>query len=147
MDRVNWLPWRRNWLTSRGIVKRQDVRSGLRDRARDLRRRMTPAEMLLWQELRGGRLGALKFRRQQVIGGYIADFYCDATGLVIELDGPIHDEQIEYDRAREEAIELHNLRVLRFSNDHVLNRMSDVLATIANAALPTGEHHDQHPES
>jgi len=107
---------------------------------------MTPAEGDLWQEIRGGKLGGLKFRRQQVIGGYIADFYCDSIGLVIELDGPIHDEQIEYDQAREEAIELHGLRILRFSNDQVSTRMPDVLTTILTAARPTGEHHDKHPE-
>ncbi|HCG30677.1 MAG TPA: restriction endonuclease, partial [Chloroflexi bacterium] len=75
---------------SRGIIKGQDVRSGTRDRARELRQSMTPAEEWLWEALRGGRLDGLKFRRQQVIGGYIADFYCDAAGLVIEVDGPVH---------------------------------------------------------
>ncbi len=108
---------------------------------------MTPAEERLWQELRGGRFEGLKFRRQQVIGGYIADFYCDSLGLVIEVDGPVHDEQVEYDRAREEAVNLHGIRIVRFSNDQILNRLSDVLAAIVTAARPIGEHHDKHPES
>lgn len=133
-------------MTSRGIIKGQDVREGTRDRARELRRRMTPAEEQLWQELRGGRLGSLKFRRQQVIGGYIADFYCDSLGLVIEIDGPVHDAQIDYDRVREEAINLHGLRVLRFSNDQVLNRLPDTLAMIATTARLNGESNDKHPK-
>lgn len=107
---------------------------------------MTPAEERLWQELRGGRLAGLKFRRQQVIGGYIADFYCDRAALVVEIDGPVHDDQLEFDQAREEAINLHGPRVLRFSNDQVLNQLSDVLATIGNVALAKGERYDQHPE-
>ncbi|HBY46141.1 MAG TPA: DUF559 domain-containing protein [Thermomicrobiales bacterium] len=132
---------------SRGIIKGQDVRSGTRDRARELRQSMTPAEEWLWEALRGGRLDGLKFRRQQVIGGYIADFYCDAAGLVIEVDGPVHDTQAGLDQAREEAINLHGLRVLRFPNDRVLNQLPDVLAAIASTARTEGEHHDQHPQS
>ena len=134
-------------MSSRGIIKGQDVRFETRDRARELRRRMTPAEARLWQALRGGQLSGLKFRRQQVIGGYIADFYCDTAGLVIEVDGPVHDAQMEFDQAREEAINLHGLRVLRFSNDHVMNRLAAVLVTIESTARANGEHHDQHPRS
>ncbi|MCO5177787.1 MAG: DUF559 domain-containing protein, partial [Thermomicrobiales bacterium] len=106
----------------------------LRERTREFQRRMTPAEACLWAAIRGRRLDGLKFRRQQVIGGYIADFYCNETRLVIEVDGPIHDKQYEYDRVREEAIELHGLCIIRFTNDQVLNHLPDVLTTIVNAA-------------
>jgi very-short-patch-repair endonuclease len=61
--------------------------------ARALRKEMTPAEQTLWSELRGNQLHGAKFRRQQVIAGYIADFYCHAARLVIELDGPVHQHQ------------------------------------------------------
>lgn len=103
---------------------------------------MTPAEGRLWQALRSGQLEGLKFRRQQVIGGYIADFYCDSLGLVIEVDGPIHEKQIVDDQSREEAIRLHGLRVVRFSNVQVLDYLPDVLVTIAKIVGAKGEHDD-----
>ena len=88
-------------------------------RARTLRSQMTPAEKVLWQELRGNKLGS-HFRRQQVIAGFIVDFYCHTAGLVIELDGDIHREQQEYDAERDKILEGMGLRVIRFRNDEVL---------------------------
>ena len=88
-------------------------------RARVLRIQMTPTEKVLWQELRGNKLGS-HFRRQQVIAGFIVDFYCHTAGLVIELDGDIHREQQEYDAERDKILEGMGLRVIRFRNDEVL---------------------------
>ena len=88
-------------------------------RARSLRRNMTPAEKVLWQELRTNKLGS-HFRRQQVIAGFIVDFYCHSAGLVIELDGDIHRGQQEYDAERDKILEGMGLRVIRFRNDEVL---------------------------
>jgi len=82
-----------------------------------LRRRMTPSERHLWQYLRANRLGGLHFRRQQIIGRFVADFYCDAARLAVELDGPIHDDQRGYDAERDRVIEGYGLCVLRFTND------------------------------
>jgi len=93
---------------------------------------MTPAEQILWQALRGNQLGGYKFRRQQIIHGYIADFYCDTAALVIEIDGSIHDKQAEWDQERQQALELYELRVIRFTNDEVLNDLTSVFATIAS---------------
>jgi len=58
-------------------------------KAKELRKNMTEAEKILWGYLKGG-LNGLKFRRQHPIGVYIADFYCHAIRLVVELDGKIH---------------------------------------------------------
>ena len=69
-------------------------------RAKELRRDMTPAEKILWQELRANKLG-VHFRRQQVIEGFIVDFYCHKAALVVEVDGDIHDLQQEEDARRE----------------------------------------------
>jgi very-short-patch-repair endonuclease len=69
-----------------GIIPGQTVTKEKLERSRQLRREMTPAEKILWQELRGNKLG-VHFRRQQVIAGFIVDFYCHKAGLVIELDG------------------------------------------------------------
>ncbi|WP_292738042.1 DUF559 domain-containing protein [Nostoc sp. JL31] len=61
-------------------------------RAKELRQQMTPEEKILWQHLRANRLNGLHFRRQQIINGFIADFYCHSTALVIEVDGKIHEQ-------------------------------------------------------
>jgi len=94
---------------------------------------MTLAERTLWQHLRGSQMHGLRFRRQQVIHGYIADFYCHPASLIIKLDGPIHEQQIEYDNDRQTILELNEFRVLRFSNDQVLNDIATVLAQISDA--------------
>src|SRR3954469_10158826 len=60
-------------------------------RARALRRAMTLPEVLLWQALRGGQVGGLRFRRQHPIGHYVLDFYCPALRLAVEVDGAAHD--------------------------------------------------------
>ena len=76
----------------KNIIPGQPVTKEKLQRAKELRRDMTPAEKILWQELRGNKLG-VHFRRQQVIAGFIVDFYCHKAGLVVEVDGDIHDLQ------------------------------------------------------
>ena len=99
------------------------------ERARILRNKMTPAENILWRELRTNKLG-FHFRRQQVIAGFIVDFYCHSTGLVIELDGDIHREQQEYDAGRDKILGDMGLHVVRFSNDDVLINLPRVLSQV-----------------
>ena len=70
------------------------------DRARLLRVTQTDAEQWLWYHLRGRRLQGWKFRRQHEIGRYIADFVCPDAGLIVELDGGQHGEQMIYDELR-----------------------------------------------
>ncbi len=74
---------------------------------------MTRAEQLLWQALRRSSLEGLHFRRQQVIAGFIVDFYCHETALVVELDGSIHEEQVENDAERDAVISGMGLHVLQ----------------------------------
>jgi very-short-patch-repair endonuclease len=90
---------------------------------------MTPAEKLLWQELRANKLG-VHFRRQQVISGFIVDFYCHKADLVVEVDGDIHDLQKEEDARREKVLGELGLRMIRFRNDDVLKNLSTVLENI-----------------
>ncbi len=118
-------------------------------RARQLRRRMTDAERLLWLHLRDRQLIAVKFRRQEPIGRYFADFCCVERKLIIEVDGGHHDEdtQDEYDRKRTAYLERCGYRVLRFWNTEVLGELEGVLETIAEEIigsphpdpLPAGE--------
>lgn len=99
-------------------------------RARELRRALTPEERLLWQQLRKLRMHGYVFRRQQVIGGLIADFFCHDAALVVEVDGPIRQSQAEYDAARDEVIASYGLRLLRVTNAAVHADLPAVLARI-----------------
>ncbi|OQX80219.1 MAG: hypothetical protein B6D64_03465 [Bacteroidetes bacterium 4484_276] len=101
-------------------------------RARDLRKRMTEAEELLWSNLRDKKLDGLKFRRQHPIWRFIADFYCHKAKLVIELDGGIHQEieTKERDINRTAEIERFDIKVIRFTNEEVLENIEEVLFKI-----------------
>jgi very-short-patch-repair endonuclease len=106
---------------------------------RELRRRETPAEKILWQHLRNRKLFEQKFLRQypicvtSVFGRYlyyIPDFYCHQAKLVIEADGPIHLLKKEYDKNRDEVLRSLNLTILRFENDQILTDTQSVLNKI-----------------
>ena len=88
------------------IIPGQKINPEKRERARELRREMTSAEKMLWQELRGDKL-SVHFRRQQIIAGFIVDFYCHFASLVIEVDGGIHDEK----RQKENDMEQEKIRM------------------------------------
>jgi very-short-patch-repair endonuclease len=128
---------------NRNIVAGQFVREEKRESARRLRREATPAEKRLWECLRGKRLGGWKFRRQQPIDGYIVDFYCAEAGVVVELDGPVHDNQVEADRERDEILLRRELLIMRIPNWRIERELIDVLTEIdrvclANATPPPG---------
>jgi very-short-patch-repair endonuclease len=91
----------------------------LKTPAREMRHLPTLAEKRLWELVRDKRLNGLKFRRQHAIGHFIADFYCPAAKLAIEVDGPIHESQDGADRERQTQSESLGIAVLRFSNDEV----------------------------
>ncbi|MCC7447509.1 MAG: DUF559 domain-containing protein, partial [Anaerolineae bacterium] len=115
---------------------------GIIDAARQLRQNQTSAEAVLWECLRDRRLNNLKIRRQHPIKGtqYVADFYCNEGSLIIELDGPIHDQQREADQVRQADIEQLGYRVLRFTNEQVDHHLESVLITILDAATPQSKN-------
>ncbi len=115
------------------IVIGQKVTSVKVERAKELRRQMTEEEKILWQYLRANRLNGLHFRRQQIIDGFIADFYCHTARLVIEVDGQIHQQQAAYDTERDRALSARGLRLLRIKNEEVRQNLDSVLARIAKA--------------
>jgi very-short-patch-repair endonuclease len=117
-----------------GIIARQRVTNEKVELSRLLRRQMTPAECVLWDAVRGKRLAGLRFRRQQVIDGFVVDFYCHTARLVVEVDGRIHETQRGHDIARDQILAGRALRVIRFTNDDVLNNLQDVLRRIVIAA-------------
>ncbi|MEO8354685.1 MAG: DUF559 domain-containing protein [Chloroflexota bacterium] len=116
----------------KNIVRGQLVSYEMHERAKNLRREMTPAETILWKELRTNKLHGLHFRRQQIIHGYIADFYCHQHELIVELDGGIHEMQKEYDADREAYLIAAGFRIIRFTNDQVNNELKSVLQMIVD---------------
>lgn len=98
--------------------------------ARTLRRNETDAERKLWKALRGRQFEGLKFRRQQPIGPYIADFCCLAIGLVVELDGGQHAEHVGEDQTRTDFLNRHGFTVLRYWNNLMLTEPEVVLQNI-----------------
>jgi very-short-patch-repair endonuclease len=116
--------------------------AGLAKRARELRKKQTRAEELLWQLLRNRQLCGAKFRRQHQFGDYVCDFYGDEAKLVVECDGDPHDEpvRVERDAKRDAYLRSQGLKVLRFKNERVLNDSEKVLEEIATHLLlsPTG---------
>jgi len=93
---------------------------------------MTADERKLWHCLRRNNLGGIHFRRQQIISGYIVDFYCDAARLAIEVDGPIHKSSAMDDRYRDRAIARIGVKVIRFESDAVEQDLDRVLKAIVN---------------
>ena len=122
----------------RNIVIGQPTSTAIRARAKELRRDMTTAEQVLWGALRANRLNGLHFRRQQVIGSYIVDFYCHAAALAIEVDGPIHQEQVMEDQQRQAALLELGVSTIRFPNEAVIHSLPEVLAQIEHACATRG---------
>jgi very-short-patch-repair endonuclease len=112
------------------------------DRARELRASQTQVEARLWSKLRAHRLGGWKWKRQVPRGPYIVDFLCLDALLVVELDGGQHADNVAYDDRRTAYLESQGLRVLRFWNGEVVERITDVCAEILRSCggetpLPT----------
>jgi very-short-patch-repair endonuclease len=118
----------------KNIIPGQKVSKKKLQRSRELRREMTPAEKLLWKEIRANKLG-VHFRRQQFIAGFIVDFYCHKADLVVEVDGDIHDLQQEEDARREKVLGEMGLMIVRFRNEDVLKDLPTVVTRIKSLIL------------
>ncbi|MBA3049150.1 MAG: DUF559 domain-containing protein [Alphaproteobacteria bacterium] len=105
----------------------------LKQRAKEMRHEPVLYERRLWKLLRDRRLGGLKFRRQFTIGRYIVDFICFRHRLIVEADGPQHEDRAQ-DAARDKWLTEQGFRVLRFPNQQIENRRDEVIATILAAA-------------
>jgi very-short-patch-repair endonuclease len=98
------------------------------------KKELTDTERKLWTYLRGNRLEGLHFRRQYHLGPYVADFFCYAARLVVEVDGPVHENRRARDLARDEWMDANGYNILRFDNGRVWSQLPEVLAEIAQAA-------------
>ena len=121
----------------KNIVRGQSVSYEMRERAKKLRREMTPAEKILWKELRGNKLNGIHFRRQQIIHGYFPDFYCHQHELIVELDGGIHELQKEYDAERAAYLIALGFRIIRFKNEEIFKDLQSVLLKIVKECKST----------
>ncbi|MBU0528796.1 endonuclease domain-containing protein [bacterium] len=110
----------------------------MKEVCRSFRRNGTPAEKLFWQVVRNRQVRDYKFNRQYPIifeidnmkQFFVADFYCHQLGLVIEIDGGIHETQKDYDKLRTEIINRLSINVFRFSNREVLNDIDVVVGKL-----------------
>jgi very-short-patch-repair endonuclease len=102
-------------------------------KARELRKNLTGPEKILWSHIRKKQQKGMHFRRQHPYGIYILDFYCFEANLVIEVDGMIHINQKEYDNERTRYLESSGLRVLRFRNLDIEEKIECVLENINNS--------------
>ncbi len=97
---------------------------------------MTPEEKLLWGALRNRAIGGARFRRQQVVAGFIVDFYCASARLAIEVDGNSHLDSEHYDAGRDRALAEMGIRTLRVRNESVATDLAAVLQKIREAMPP-----------
>jgi very-short-patch-repair endonuclease len=98
--------------------------------AKTMRSTQTPAEQHLWYHLRANRFMGLKFKRQKPFGPYIVDFICLERGVIVEVDGGQHGDDVAYDRRRDQWLASQGFIVLRFWNHDVLNQTEGVLERI-----------------
>ena len=100
--------------------------------AQELRKNQTESEKILWKILREFRSEGCIFRRQHPIDIFIADFYCHKLRLIVEVDGEVHfnEEAQEHDDGRSAELEKLGTRVLRFTNEQVINNQDIVVKKI-----------------
>jgi len=103
--------------------------------AKDLRKSMTDAESVLWQRMKAKQFGGLKFRRQEQIVRFIADFVCFERGIIIEADGGQHAIEREKDEERTQWLNSQGFTVLRFWNNDILTNIEGVMEAIRSACV------------
>ena len=97
----------------------------------ELKKNPTEVEEFLWSYLRNKTTG-FRIRRQHIIQNFVVDFVCLKKKLVIEVDGEIHDQQKEYDQLRSELLNQQGYKVIRFTNEEVLNNPESLVERIIN---------------
>ncbi len=112
----------------RGWGLSADKLAQLHERAAHMRRNPTEPEKRLWRQLSNGQLGGFKFRRQSVVGWFIADFLCPQRALIVEVDGDTHDDA--KDRVRDDVLARDGYRVVRVSNLDVMGNIEGVVHAI-----------------
>ena len=114
----------------RNFVLNLPYNASLKSRAKALRKAGNFSEVVFWKEVRNKTFWSVDFDRQRIIGNYIVDFYVKTLGLVVEIDGEIHNSQEEYDEKREKFLKSLGLKVFRISTSKIMfdieNGMKDL---------------------
>ena len=118
---INDIPIKRNF------VLNLPYNASLKSRAKALRKAGNFSEVVFWKEVRNKSFWNIDFDRQRIIGNYIVDFYVKALGLVVEIDGEIHNFQEEYDEKREMYLKELGLKVFRISTTKMLFDTENVM--------------------
>ena len=111
----------------RNFVLNLPYNASLKSRAKALRKAGNFSEVVFWKEVRNKSFWNIDFDRQRIIGNYIVDFYVKALGLVVEIDGEIHNFQEEYDEKREMYLKDLGLKVFRISTTKMLFDAENVM--------------------
>jgi len=114
------------------LLSRQKINPEKLAQTKRFRKQMTQAEIVFWKLARINKVQGLHFRRQQILDGLIADFFCNQIGLIVEIDGGIHERQKDYDKERERIISQHGFVFLRFANEEVLKKPEIVKERLDN---------------
>ena len=109
----------------------------LKEQTKKLRRTSTLSEVLFWMQVNKKKFYGLDFDRQKIIGNFIVDFYIECLGLIIEIDGGIHQYQEEYDEKRTAYLESFGLIVYRISDESVRFSMETVLVNLRDFIIKT----------
>ena len=111
------------------------------ERARILRKTMTPQEVKLWVQLRALRALGYHFRKQSPVPPYVVDFECRRSRLIVEVDGGQHasGRSLRHDKARDRFLQDTGYRVVRFWNNQIDREMDGVLQALLDA-LSAGPH-------
>jgi very-short-patch-repair endonuclease len=117
-------------------VRGQKIDSAKAERAKQLRRESTLEERLLWDALRRTAIKGRHFRRQQLIAGFVVDFYCHSAALAVEIDGSSHRGREKYDAERDRILNEHGIRVLRISAEDIVRDLAGSSRKITNEAKP-----------
>ena len=117
-------------------IRNQKINPKKLELARQFRKNPTESEDVVWQMLRNRQIKNLKWRRQQVIDGFIADFYCAELNVVLEIDGSIHDneEVKEYDTYRASVFESKGIKTFRLRNEDCdKQHLTELIENIINS--------------
>jgi very-short-patch-repair endonuclease len=98
----------------------------MKNRRKQLRNQANESEQIMWTKLRKSQLG-FKFTRQYSVDGYVMDFYCPKLRIGIEIDGGIHRSKLEYDAYRDKYIKSYDIKVIKFSDQEVINNIDVVI--------------------
>jgi|SRR4030095_3036160 very-short-patch-repair endonuclease len=100
--------------------------------SKELRNNSTLSEVLLWKELKAGKMKGYKFNRQKPLNKYVADFYCKKINLIIEIDGYTHNDKYQKDLKRQKELEELGMKFIRFDDLEIKFDLLNVLRKIEN---------------